>query len=130
MNKTVSIAQFIRTIRQLQSDEPRVNSGKWYMTQKEHWLGWLSEYHQPGAYDRIPDKTRDAKFAYNHIVCPEMLLWLITASGIDPKIVAAAKHTITKLPTLPQKSAAIHKYIPWEVLAAALWKDSKVTIKR
>lgn len=24
----------------------------WYTSQKEHWLGWLSEYDGPGAYDR------------------------------------------------------------------------------
>jgi hypothetical protein len=40
------------------------------------------EYDGPGAYGRIAGKQRDARFAYNHIVEPKMLLWLIKAAGV------------------------------------------------
>jgi len=43
-------------------------NGVWYTSQKEHWLGWLSEYNGPGAYDRKIWRGRSAKFAYNHPV--------------------------------------------------------------
>ncbi len=76
MEGRISIAEFINVIKRLPSHptvhDPRV----WYTTQKEHWLGWLGEYDGPGGYGRVPGKKRDAKFAYNHIVNPEMLLWL------------------------------------------------------
>ena len=85
VDKTISIAQFISAIRRLPPDEPRSQPGVWYRTQKEHWLGWLGEYHGPGAYGRAPSEERDARFVYNHIVCPEMLLWLIEASGGEPE---------------------------------------------
>jgi hypothetical protein len=41
MEENISIAKFIRAIEALPSDEPQVIPGRWYQTQKEHWLGWL-----------------------------------------------------------------------------------------
>lgn len=58
------------------------NSGRaWYTSQKEHWLGWLAEYHGPGYYGR-KNSDRSAEVIYNHIACPPMALWLAEASGI------------------------------------------------
>jgi hypothetical protein len=48
----------------------------WYKSQREHWCGWLSQYHEAGAYGCTPDQSRTAEYAYNHIVCPPMVLWL------------------------------------------------------
>ena len=61
---------------------PKCSSpGVRHATQKQHWLNWLREYDRPGYYKR---KTwnHSAEYAYNHIVCPYMLLWLAEASGI------------------------------------------------
>ncbi len=44
MEDPISIAEFIRAIQRLPSDEPRVDPNVWYRIQKEHWLGWLGEY--------------------------------------------------------------------------------------
>jgi hypothetical protein len=63
----------------------------WYTTQKEHWLGWLSEYDGPGAYDRKTLSGRSAEFVFNHINCPPMLLWLIEAVGLPREQVLAAR---------------------------------------
>lgn len=82
MERPISIREFIHKIERLSSDEPVHDPRVWYMTQKEHWLGWLREYDGPGAYGRIAGKQRDARFAYNHIVEPKMLLWLIEAAGV------------------------------------------------
>jgi len=84
MRKAVSIGRFIKAIQALPSDEPRVYPKKWYATQKEHWLGWLRDYHGPGAYGRRSEIRRDAEYVYNHIVEVEMLLWLIEAAGVEP----------------------------------------------
>ena len=91
MSKTKTIAQFIHAIRQLPSDEPVVNVEVWYKTQKEHWLEWLKGYQGSGGYGRKVDKERDARFAYNHVVNPEMLLWIIPAAGVKPGLVKAAR---------------------------------------
>jgi hypothetical protein len=121
MKKTISIGQFIWAIQQLTSDEPQIKPGIWYKTQKEHCLEWLKGYQGPGGYGRKVDKERDARYAYNHIVNYEMLLWIISAAGLKPGLLNAARRASTHGSTLQQKSAAIRRLVPWEVLAAALW---------
>ena len=96
------------------------NSSVWYSTQKDHWLGWLSEYGGPGYYGR-KNSRRSAEYAYNHIVCPPMVLWLGEASGIPKAKVAAAKRAaLSARPHLPAKSAAIRTFIPWEMIEIRL----------
>lgn len=121
MSDSISIAKLIRVIRQLPSDAPRDWPGKWYKTQKQHWLRWLGEYHGPGAYGRRTGMQRDARYAYNHIVEPEMLLWLIEAADIPAGIAAAAKRASRRGTTMQEKSAAIRRHAAWEVLENALW---------
>lgn len=55
--------------------------GAWYRSQKEHWLGWLSEYDGPGAYGRTDATQRNGAYIYNHIQCAPMLFWLSEALG-------------------------------------------------
>jgi hypothetical protein len=121
MTESISIEKFSRAIAQLPADEPRVDSRVWYRTQKEHWLVWLSQYDGPGAYGRIPGQQRDARYAYNHIVCPGMLLWLIEAAGVAPGLVAAAQAASAAGTTLMQSAGAIRRVAPWPVVRAALW---------
>ena len=91
-----SIAQFIEAIRTLPEDMPHGNPRVWYRTQKEHWLGWLEGYDGPGAYGRT-QANRDAKFAYNHIVEPKMLLWLVDAAGVPGDVNAGDTRAATEL---------------------------------
>ena len=128
--ESISINKFIRAIRRLPSDKPIDNPKKWYRTQKEHWIGWLSEYHGPGAYERKTEKNRDARFAYNHIVEPKMLLWLIEAGGVNPSLVSAARHESAKEQSMQRQSAVIRRHVPWEVVAEALWRTSDTTEER
>ncbi len=121
----VSISEFRTTIRRLPSDKPVINPQKWYTTQKEHWLRWLGEYHTRGAYGRNTGKRRDGKFAYNHIVEPKMLLWLIEAGRVKPDLVRAAKRATGRAGTMPGKSAAIRKHVPWSEVVKALWGDER-----
>ena len=127
--QTITIAEFIRVIRSLPSDEPRVQCGIWYTTQKQHWLGWLGEYDSPGAYGRIPGKQRDAKFAYNHVVCPEALLWLIEAAGVRQELVQVAQSATEAGTSLMQKAGAIRRHVPWAELYNVLWGSGR-TVSR
>lgn len=126
----MTINQFILVIRGLPSDGPHIDPSKWYATQKEHWLGWLSEYHSPGAYGRKSNSRRDARYAYNHIVEASMLLWLIQASGVRKGLVSSARRACTGVSSLQQKSAAIRKHIPWDELQTALWPKKNVPVVR
>lgn len=118
----VSIQKFIIAIRTLPSDEPNVTTGKWYKTQKEHWLGWLAEYHGPGAYGRTGRAaSRDARYAYNHIVEVKMLLWLIDAAGVPRSVVKKARSGAARVSNLSRKSAVVRKHVPWGLLYEALF---------
>ncbi|NDP40491.1 MAG: hypothetical protein GZ093_17410 [Rhodoferax sp.] len=121
MHDPISIRSLLSAIRALPPDPPVHNPKKWYRTQKEHWIGWLSEYEGPGAYGRQTGVKRDAKFAYNHVVQPELLLYLAKASGIDRKLLGAADLAFAQGKTLMQKAGAIRAIIRWETVAAALW---------
>jgi hypothetical protein len=95
--------------------------GVWYRSQKEHWQGWLSEYDGPGAYGRKTSVIRSAEFAYNHIVCPPMVLWLGEASGVEMSlIVQAKKAALAASRKLPGKCAAIRKIVPWSEIESSL----------
>ena len=118
---SVSIAKFIRAIRALPSDKPQIRPGIWYKTQKQHWLGWLGEYHGPGAYGRTGAGKHDAQFAYNHIVCVQMLLWIIEAAKVNPELVRRARRSAAGATSLTQKSAAVRKHVPWQELSKALF---------
>jgi hypothetical protein len=83
MRDPISVRSLMTAIRALAADRPVHTPGKWYRTQKQHWLGWLSEYSGPCAYGRQTKVKRDARFAHNHIVEPLRLLYLPDASGVD-----------------------------------------------
>lgn len=121
MTKEITIEQFRNAIKNLPSDKPKSQPGVWYKTQKEHWLGWLSEYNGPGAYGRRTDTSRDAKYAYNHIVNYKMLTWLIKAAGIDRVLVKKVMSAIDERRTYQENAGVIRKIVPWEVIAKALW---------
>jgi hypothetical protein len=95
------------------------SSRAWYASQKQHWLGWLSEYRGSGYYGR-KNFHRSAEFVYNHIVCPPMVLWLAEASGVPKLKVADAKDAALSSRTLQAQSAAIRKIIPWEMIEVRL----------
>lgn len=121
MKDPVPVRKLLAAIRKLAADKPVRNPTKWYLTQHEHWIGWLSEYDGPGAYGRDATVKRDAKFAYNHVVEPEMLLYLAAAAGVDMKKVSAAREAASVGRTLMQKAGVVRKHLPWPIVAAALW---------
>lgn len=125
MNR-LTVREFIAAIRRLPADPPVVDPRKWYRTQKEHWLGWLGEYNTGGAYGRKAGMNRKARFAYNHIVEPKMLLWLISAARVRPGLVRAARSDAASKGSMQAQSAAIRNQVPWEVVAAVLWPEMRV----
>jgi hypothetical protein len=86
---------------------------KWYRSQKEHWIGWLEEYHGPGAYNR-KGRNRTADFAYNHIMCAPMLLWLAEASGVSKALLRKASRHALAARSEARACAEIRAAIPWE----------------
>jgi hypothetical protein len=125
--QSISIEQFRKKISKLPKDPPLVRPGIWYTTQWQHWQGWLDGYDGPGAYGR-KNWNRDAKFAYNHIVCPGLLLYLIQAIPLQQDIVATAQMAERDAKTFMAKAGAIRKVVPWEMIYQALWGRKKSTL--
>lgn len=119
MEKEISIEQFIKAIKQLPSDKPQKRKNVWYLTQKQHWLGWL------GDYGRKTDAKRDAKFAYNHVVCPDLLLYLFRAIPLRPELVEVAEQAYRSGSSLMEKSGAIRKVVPWSEIYQAIWGEER-----
>jgi len=124
LEKSIPIAQFIQAIKKLPFDEPFIEPKKRYTTQKQHWLGWLKDYDGPGYYGRLSNKKRDAKFAYNHIVEPKMLDWIIEASGTKPELAGSVRSIMATTGSMQQKSSAIRKLVPWADLASKLFGNN------
>lgn len=109
--KEVSVEEFMDAIRKLPPNEYR-----------DRWLRWLSEYDEPGYYNRLAGMNRGAKFVYNHIANPEMLLWLVQAAGVENGLVEMAKDDFNRAPNNAQKQcAAIRNHVPWDVIEQSLW---------
>jgi hypothetical protein len=94
--------------------------GVWYQTQKEHWLGWLSEYDGPGYYRR-KNHQRSAEFVYNHINCAPMVLWIGEASGVpDATVRSASRAALRARPSPAAAAAAVRRVIPWSEIEQCL----------
>ncbi len=127
MEHSFSVAELRMVIEKLPSDPPVNNPRVWYKTQKEHWLGWLKDYDGPGGYGRKPGMHRDAKFAYNHVVCPGLLLYLIKALDMPAETVASAQAACERGKTLMEKSGLIRKIVPWSAVFQAIEKRRTLT---
>jgi hypothetical protein len=92
----------------------------WYTSQKQHWLGWLSEYDGPGYYGR-KDWRRSAEFVYKHVVCPPMVLWLGEASGVPKhKVKRARDAALASGRYYAAQSSAIRRIITWSEIELRL----------
>lgn len=114
MSKEFNIKQFIGVVQNLPPAE-----------EQGQWIRWLSKYHTPGYYHRKIDKKRNARYVYNHLANPEMLLWLIQAAGVNKNLVRLAKSDSDKITNMNRASATIRRYVPWDVLGHALQEISE-----
>lgn len=125
--KSKSIRQLRLAISRLKPDRPISGGGVWYRTQHEHWIGWLGQYHTSGAYGRDASRVRDAKFAYNHIVNSQMLIWLARAAGVSSRRLRLARNSAMKARSLAQEAAMVRTHIPWELIEQKLWPSKGST---
>lgn len=117
-----------QVIELLPSDEPVPKGTQGYniyTTQKDHWLCWLDPNTVAVDYSRKDGPGRDARYAYNHIMEPKMLLWLISASGLPASALEKAKEEAHGKSAFASKCAAIRQAFPWEELAVALSAHAK-----
>ena len=120
-----SASALLRRIRTLPDRAPICDSWwpatRLYKPNKEHWIGWLSDYGGPGYYGR-KNPNRHASFIYNHINSPPMLLWLAEAAGVSKDLVEAACRVQHGMKSKPSVCALICRVLPWEIVEAHLLK--------
>ena len=119
MEDSAEIVELLIAISRLPEDR-RKRRDAWYESQKEHWVGWLFHYNSSGAYNRKVTTGRDAKFVYNHIVCPGLLTYLADASGVSRGLVREAKRIEQTGKTEMQRAGEIRRIIPWSIVHQAL----------
>lgn len=106
-------------------------SGAWYGSQKEHWIGWLSEYDTSGAYGRETKVLRDASYVYNCIQCAPMLFWLSEALGAPKVHLDSAFDAVVHAPRKgASQCAAFRKIFPWSEVEALLKAQKYTLIQR
>lgn len=106
-------------------------SGAWYRSQKEHWLGWLSEYDTSGAYGRKTEILRDASYVYSHIQCAPMLFWLSEALGANSVQLETAFDAVVRAPRKgASQCAALRKTLPWSEVEKLLKQYKYTAIQR
>ena len=132
----VQITDFARAIWTLDPDTPkhkeletllRIGVGygdPWYRSQREHWLGWLGDYHTPGAYNRSMKSPSEARAIYNRINCAPMLFWLGEAAGLPNSQLDRAFDAIAEKASgrVASQCGAHRKVVPWADIEAALLK--------
>lgn len=92
----------------------------WYSTQKEHLLGWLSDYDGPGYYGRST-WNRSAEFVYNHFQCAPGLLWLAEAAGVPRfALIKAKKAVMASGGNSASQAGALRRVLPWPLVEALL----------
>lgn len=134
-------AQLRKRIKALNADTPRYKALEaalgegvgyghaWYATQKEHWLGWLSEYSGAGAYGRKVGPKRSAQFVYNHIQCAPMLFWLSEALDVEDELLDDAFAAVLAAPARnASQCAALRRVISWQKVHAILVAQSPPTL--
>ena len=124
---TASPEWLAQAIEALPSDAP-VPKGtqgyNQYLTQKDHWLGWLNPIAGTGSYLRSTGDAANARKVYNRIAEPKMLLWLAAAAGVSADRVEQAKAAEQAEPRFMSKCGAVRKVLPWELVANALISNS------
>ncbi|MBA8884771.1 hypothetical protein [Dokdonella fugitiva] len=125
MQRSLEIRELLVAISRLPEGR-RTRRDVWYESQKEHWIGWLFHYNSAGAYGRKITSGRDAKFVYNHVVCPGLLTYLAAAAGVSPTRVRQARRIENSEGSLMARVGAIRQLLPWELVQDALLKNGFV----
>ncbi|MBW0159587.1 hypothetical protein [Sedimentimonas flavescens] len=101
----------------------------WYGSQREHWLGWLGDYHSPGAYNRSRTSPTEARSVYNRINCAPMLFWLCEAAGVEQPALEKAFDAVAKLADgrVAAQCGALRREIPWGDTERLLLERSKLS---
>ena len=122
-----SRAALLARIREMPDTLPisdQVQSSPRFASHRHHWISWLEGYDGPGAYGR-QNPDRDARFVYNHLQNPGMLVWLAEGAGVNRVLVEEAARDAKGFNScnLSRISAGVRRLVPWSEVSRSLWPD-------
>ncbi len=117
----ISIGKLRKRIEQLNPCRALRGKRHEWTNHEDHWLLWLKDYHSPGAYGHKIKHGRDAKFCYNHVLNPVMLLYIIRHSGMSKRLISQAIKAAASKPNWAEMVAVIRETVPWDLVAEKLW---------
>ena len=95
--------------------------GKWYRSQKEHWLGYLGYKRALWAAAQKNYELEKAKSHWNRTHCFPMLFWLAECAGIEPGILEKAEVAAIRAASAistdhPSHGKAAREVLPWSIV--------------
>lgn len=86
-------------------------------TEREHMIAWFRDNVTEGygSYSRASGNT-SARICYNRLQCPEAILWIAEAVGIDGDTVRRAAEAAMSIADHRGRCAAIRREIPWDAV--------------
>jgi hypothetical protein len=117
-----SITQLLAAVHRLSASTPEADKlPTSYPSHQDHWVRWLEEYNGPGYYGR-QDWDRDARFVYQHLNNPEMIIWINEAAGEDRATIEEAVAVLRRAGKRRQTTAAaVRAVLPWSRTAELLF---------
>ena len=99
--------------------------GKWYRSQKEHWLGYLGYKRALWAAQGKDYDLEKAQSHWSRTHCFPMLFWLAESAGVDSVILERAESAARRVSAIiasdhPSHGKAAREELPWLVVQRAI----------
>jgi hypothetical protein len=99
--------------------------GKWYRSQREHWLGWVEFQDRKALEAGQSPNALLAKAVWNRLKCSPMMFWLAECSGVSADLLSKAETEAAQAAVLNPKDGNPHgrmirSVLPWPVLESAI----------
>ena len=124
------VASFPETTSRTSALEARLRigtgfHGKWYRSQREHWLGWLVAKDCEARSGRIDPVNIPAEKRWKWMMCSPAMIWLSDCAGVDDKILDLAECAAQRAAVMNDQDGHPHgkfvrEALPWPTLEACL----------
>jgi hypothetical protein len=99
--------------------------GKWYSSQKEHWLGYAGYKRALWAVQEKNYGLEKAKSHWSRTHCFPMLFWLAECAGVDSDILGRAEVAARRVAAVtgsdhPSHGKAAREALPWSLVEQAI----------
>ena len=99
--------------------------GKWYGSQKEHWLGYVGYKRAKWAAQGKNYDLEKAKSHWSRTHCFPMLFWLAECAGVDSDVLGTAEAAARRVAAVigsdhPSHGKAAREVLPWSLVEQAI----------